>query len=79
MADEKNQNPNVGSQPGQKTDEQKKQNERAGQQRDQGQPGQGQPGQGSGGQSGDRDRASTPQGDRDMERNPSSKPGQPNQ
>jgi hypothetical protein len=81
MTDPKN--PNYGSEQGRQDDEQKKQNERAGQRRDQEQPGQGQPGQGQsgqgqpgqgpGGQSGDRDRASNPQGD--TERQP--KPGQP--
>jgi hypothetical protein len=80
MGDQKNQNPNYGSEQGRKDEDQKNQNERAGQRRDQEQPGQGQtgqgqPGQGPGGQSGDRDRASNPQNEGEMGRNP--KPGQP--
>ena len=64
------QNPNQAS--GQGSNDPKNPNERAGQR-----PDQGQPGQGPGGQSGDRDRASNPQGD--AERNKQPKPGQPNQ
>jgi hypothetical protein len=65
MTDPKN--PSSGSGQG---EDQKNQNERAGQRRDQAQPGQGQSGQ-----SGERDRASNPQGD--MEQNRPPKPGQP--
>jgi len=64
MGDQKNQNPNYGSDQGRKDEEQKNPNERAGQRGDQEQPGKGQ-----GGQSGDRDRASNPQGGSDAERN----------
>ena len=73
MTDQKNPNPDTGSQQGR--DQQKNQNERAGQRSDQDQ----QPGKGPGGQSGDRDRASSPQGEKDMEGNRQPKPGQPNQ
>ena len=73
MGDQQNQNPNYGSEQGRK-DEQKRQNERAGQR-----PDQDQPGKGPGGQSGDRDRASNPQDQGDMERNRQPKPGQPNE
>jgi hypothetical protein len=55
MGDQKNQNPNYGSEQGRKDEEQKSQNERARQRSDQEQPG-----KRSGGQSGDRDRASNP-------------------
>ena len=62
------QNQNPGS--GQGSTDPKNPNERAGQRPDQGQPG-------HGGQSGERDRASNPQGDTDRNQHP--KPGQPNQ
>ena len=70
MGDQKNQNPNYGSEQGRKDVEHKYQNELAGKREDQDQPG-----KGPGGQSGDRDRASNPQGG--SERNPS--PGQQNE
>jgi hypothetical protein len=69
------QNQNPGS--GQGSNDPKNPNERAGQRPDQGQSGQGQPGQGPGGQSGDRDRASNPQGHAEQNKQP--KPGQPDQ
>jgi hypothetical protein len=74
MADQKNQNPNYGSEQGRKDEGQKKQNERAGQRSDQDQPS-----KGPGSQSGNRDRASNTPSESDVERNRQPKPGQPNE
>ena len=72
MGDQKNQSTGYGSEQGRKDEEQTNQYERASQRSDKDQ------GKGSGGQSGDRDRASNPQGGSNTERNQQPKPGQPN-